>query len=135
MIEKNPASLTEIITRYSETDQGGRIYHANYLVWLDVARTDYFRSIGIAYDELERLGYYLVIKNISCDFLSPSHYNECLTIQINKVKLSSVKLEFYYKIFKDNIDIATAYTKLAFVNEKGELIKIPHHVWNLIEKS
>ena len=52
------AGITTIRRRvdYSETDQMGVVYHARYLVWFDVARTEHLRQTGLAYRDLEALG-------------------------------------------------------------------------------
>ncbi|HET7424713.1 MAG TPA: thioesterase family protein, partial [Gemmatimonadales bacterium] len=53
-----PSDVSEIVVRvnYSETDQMGVVYHARYLVWLDVARTEHLRQCGMSYRELEAAG-------------------------------------------------------------------------------
>ena len=51
--ERSPISETLVRVNYSETDQMGVVYHARYLVWLDVARTEHLRRSGMSYRELE----------------------------------------------------------------------------------
>ena len=48
--------ISEFRVRYSETDQMGVVYHAEYLVWCEVGRTDFIRGLGLPYAELERRG-------------------------------------------------------------------------------
>ena len=45
---------TQLRVRYAETDQMGVVYYANYLVWMEVARVDYCKSVGFSYEEMER---------------------------------------------------------------------------------
>ena len=47
-----PESVTELRVRYAETDQMGVVYHANYLIWCEIARTDLIRAFGASYREL-----------------------------------------------------------------------------------
>ena len=54
--ERSPISETLVRVNYSETDQMGVVYHARYLVWLDVARTEHLRRSGMSYRELEASG-------------------------------------------------------------------------------
>ena len=49
-------TVSEFRVRYAETDQMGVVYHAQYLVWCEVGRTDYIRALGVPYSELERRG-------------------------------------------------------------------------------
>ena len=53
--------VSELRVRYSETDKMGVVYHAEYLVWCEVGRTDYIRSRGLPYAELERRGTALAV--------------------------------------------------------------------------
>ena len=60
-------TVTETLVRvnYSETDQMGVAYHARYLVWLDVARTEHLRRCGASYRELEAAGLRLVVSEVA----------------------------------------------------------------------
>ena len=49
-------TISELRVRYAETDQMGVVYHANYLVWCELGRTDFIRALGKSYAELERDG-------------------------------------------------------------------------------
>ena len=51
---------TDIRVRYQETDNMGVVYYANYLVWFEVARTEFLRSLGLVYRDLEKKGFYLM---------------------------------------------------------------------------
>ena len=125
---------SEIRTRYVETDQGGRIYHSNFFVWLDICRTEYFLSKGISYEDLEKSGLYIVVKKVECDYFKPALYNQELTIGIKYVKFSNIKLEFKYQILFGDILIAQAYTKLAFTDDAGKLIKIPKEIKQVFDE-
>ncbi|HAR63973.1 MAG: acyl-CoA thioesterase [Candidatus Margulisiibacteriota bacterium] len=128
MNKENYQFSIDVKTRYNETDQGGRIYHSHYFVWFDIARTELFSSLGINYAELEAAGIFIVIKKIECDYIRPAHFNQLLTIKINHVKLNKVKLEFYYQVLHGKIELAKAYTKLAFIDNKGKLLQIPNKI-------
>ena len=60
--ERSPISETLVRVNYSETDQMGVVYHARYLVWLDVARTEHLRRSGMSYRELEASGLRLAVE-------------------------------------------------------------------------
>ena len=75
------AHETEIRVRYQETDNMGVVYYANYLVWFEVARTEYLRAFGIAYKDLETKGMYLIVAGVSCSYRSPARYDDCVRIK------------------------------------------------------
>jgi len=65
------ASVTETLVRvnYSETDQMGVAYHARYLVWLDIARTEHLRRCGLSYRDLEAAGLRLAVSEVAANTL------------------------------------------------------------------
>ena len=67
--------VQQIRVRYSEVDQLGIAYYAHYLVWLEVARVEYLRYLGIAYGELEKKGVKLPVRSCSITYLM-SDYSE-----------------------------------------------------------
>ncbi len=65
--------VTELRVRYAETDQMGVVYHANYLVWCEVGRTEYIRAAGTPYAQLERDGVALAVVDITMRCHAPAH--------------------------------------------------------------
>ena len=61
-------STIEFRVRYAETDQMGVVYHANYLVWCEMGRTDLMRQLGTTYAEMERRGVYLAVSEVRIRF-------------------------------------------------------------------
>ena len=70
--------------RYKETDKGNRVYHANYLVWLDMARTEFLRSKGIDYARFETDGYFLVVRKASIEYFGSASFDDEIKIIIKK---------------------------------------------------
>ena len=64
---------------YSETDQMGVVYHANYLVWFDRARTELMRETGLTYKELEQRGVYLAVSEVRIRYRAPARYQHTVT--------------------------------------------------------
>ncbi|MDD4527371.1 MAG: thioesterase family protein [Candidatus Margulisbacteria bacterium] len=125
-----------IKVRYNETDKGGRVYHSNYLVWLDMTRTEFLRSLGISYAKLEDEGIFIVVRKAEIEYLSSAEFDKTYTITIEKIVLDKIKLDFYYSV-KDNITekiIARAFTKLVVINEIGKPIKIPDHLKEKLQR-
>ncbi len=125
-----------IKVRYNETDKGGRVYHSNYLVWLDMTRTEFLRSLGISYAELEEEGIFIVVRKAEIEYFSSAEFDKEYTITIDSISLDKIKLDFYYSV-NDNINeklIAKAFTKLVIINKIGKPIKIPDHLKEKLQK-
>ena len=70
--------VTQVAHRvnYSETDQMGVVYHARYLVWLDVARCEHLRATGLSYRELEEAGFRLAVSEAALRYRQPARYDD-----------------------------------------------------------
>src|SRR5258708_3369655 len=73
---------TRIRVRYSETDQMGIVYYANYLVWMEVARVEYCQAIGFRYRDMElEDGIVLAVVESNCRYISPARFDDEVIIQ------------------------------------------------------
>ena len=88
----------DLQVRYKETDKMGRVYHSNYFVWLDMARTEYLREAGISYKKMEEEGVYFVVAETNCKYKNSLGFDDKVLIEtwIKEVKKATV--EFEYKI-------------------------------------
>jgi len=119
--------------RYGETDQMGVVYHANYVQFIEMGRTEWLRTLGISYKEMEEAGVMLPVISIQINYKKSAYYDDVLTVRTTLKKLPSVKIEFEFEIFNESKEIITqGNTVLAFINMKTKRpMKCPAH---LIEK-
>ncbi|MBN1354050.1 MAG: acyl-CoA thioesterase [Candidatus Omnitrophica bacterium] len=116
---------TEVRVRYDETDRMGVVYYGKYFTWLEVARTEFFRNLGMPYADLESEGIRLMVTKASCAYKSPSTYDELLAIETSIKDVGNTSLAFSYVIFRKDTLIATAETVHVFTDQKGKPIRIP----------
>ncbi|WP_312076207.1 thioesterase family protein [Chryseobacterium sp.] len=123
--------------RYGETDPMKYVYYGNYAEYLEVARVELFRSIGISYNEIENRGIWLPVSEYNIKYLKPAFYDEELTIHTFVEKIPGVKIEFRYEIFNsENIKITDAKTTLFFMDsERRKVIKCPDFIMLFIQKN
>ncbi len=126
---------TEIRVRYQETDNMGVVYYANYFIWFEVARTEYFRSLGVNYRRLEEKGAYLMVAKASCDYKSPAKYDDIVRIETSLPELKNSSLKFAHKLFVNNRLIATGESLHVFTNRASRPMRIPEEVSRLISSS
>lgn len=125
------AHETEIRVRYQETDNMGVVYYANYLVWFEVARTEYFRALGLIYRKLEDKGIYLMVASATCNYKSPAKYDDIVRIQSWVPEIKNTSLKFEYKLSVGEKLVATGESVHVFVNEAGKPTRIPEEVKKL----
>ena len=116
---------TEIRVRYQETDNMGVVYYANYFVWFEVARTEYLRSTGISYKEMERDGMFMMVASAACEYKSPARFDDLVRIETWIPKLKNSSLQFEHKLFVGEKLVATGRSVHVFTNHLGRPIRIP----------
>lgn len=90
------ASFSEITVRYAETDCMGVVHHAVYPIWFEIARTDYIKSVGMSYSDMEKNGVMLPVTGISCRYHLPAKYDDTLIVKATVSRFTPARIEFYY---------------------------------------
>jgi acyl-CoA thioester hydrolase len=128
--ESPPVSEVIVRVNYSETDQMGVVYHARYLVWLDIARTEHLRRSGMSYRELEASGLRLAVSDVAIRYRQPARYDDPVRIRCWVRQVASRKVEFGYAVehAEDNRLLATATTGLLTLDSGMALTRLPDHV-------
>ena len=122
---------TEIRVRYQETDNMGVVYYANYFAWFEVARTEYLRSEGISYRDIEEKGMYLMVAQASCRYKAPARYDDVIRIDTWIPKIKNSSLDFAHKVYVGNKLIATGESVHVFTNKAGRPVRIPKEIAGL----
>jgi acyl-CoA thioester hydrolase len=89
---------TTLRVRYAETDQMGVVYHANYLAWCEVGRTEYVRGAGMSYREMESAGVGLAVVDASLRFHGAARYDDEVRIETRLTRVGSRLITFEYVI-------------------------------------
>ena len=114
---------------YHHTDCGGVVYYANYLKFLEEARTEFLEKRGISIQELMRQGISFVVYRQEIDYNSPAFYGDTLQIDTQLINISGVKLGFEYEIRNQhNQIICTAKTYMACMGNNLKPNSIPKEV-------
>ena len=115
------ASTTEITVRYAETDCMGVVHHATYPVWYEVARTDYIKSVGMSYSDMEKSGVMLPVTGITCTYRKPAKYDDTLIITARVSRFTPARIEFSYTVQKKGEEeiLAEGTSSHAFVDAQS----------------
>lgn len=132
---------SEIRVRYAETDQMGVAYHANYLVWCEVGRTDLIRALGMSYADMERDGCLLAVADARLRFHASARYDDRVRIATRVTGVKSRMVTFDYELSRLDADgapaarLATASTTLVSLAPDGRPQIMPVSVRDLLEKA
>ena len=126
-------SVSTVRVRYAETDKMGVVYYANYLVWFEVARTDWLRETGWTYRAMEHEGFALPVIEAHCDYKISARYDDEIRIETTARLVSAVRLAFDYTVVRaaDAALVASGYTVHASIDGSGRPVRLPARVKEL----
>lgn len=126
----------EFRVRYAETDQMGVVYHANYLIWCEVGRTDFIRACGMSYADIERAGIALAVSELSARFHAAARYDDLIRVRTTLAEVRSRGVTFDYLITNATSGhrLVTARTALISVDPSGRPAAMPASVRALFDR-
>jgi acyl-CoA thioester hydrolase len=132
-VESRQEHVTTVRVRYAETDRMGVVYYANYFVWFEVGRAEWFRACGRTYQELERLGTVLPVLEAHCEYEHSARYDDEVEIAVTCQLLSPVRVRFEYRLTRrsDGRTLASGWSVHAAVDTAGRLKRLPDEVRSL----
>ncbi|MGZ0085569.1 acyl-CoA thioesterase [Caldibacillus thermoamylovorans] len=96
----------QIEVRYAETDQMGVVYHANYLVWMEVGRTELIKQLGFHYAEMEKEGIISPVIDLQVSYKKPLHYGETATVRTWIDAYDGIRVTYGYEILAPDGEVA-----------------------------
>ena len=114
---------------YEDTDFAGVVYYANYLRFIERARTEFLRELGVDQVELRnRIGVVFVVRRIEADFLAPAQFDDRLQILTDLLDCSGVRINLKQDVRKNGDMLFASAVTLACVGSTGRLVRIPTKV-------
>ena len=111
-------SEKEIEIRYAETDQMGIVYHANYLVWMEIGRTKLIEDLGYTYAGLEADGYLSPVTDLSIQYKAAMKYGQKATVRTWIESHGRLRTTYGYEILHEDGKIAATATSEHVVVKK-----------------
>jgi acyl-CoA thioester hydrolase len=116
---------------YEDTDAGGVVYYANYLKYLERARTEALSTIGLSNIQIkEKFGALIIVKSCNIEYKKSAQLED--ELKIRSFVKSVTKTSFFMNQIITNGDssIVEAQVHLVFVNEKGKPVKVPEIIFD-----
>jgi acyl-CoA thioester hydrolase len=124
---------------YEDTDAGGVVYYANYLKFLERARTERLRELGFEQDQLKQeYGIIFAVHSLSIQYRKPAVFNDALAVSAEIIDIGKARLTFKQMITRDNnnTSICSADVIIACLNaEKFTPARIPNHILEVLNGS
>ena len=116
---------------YEDTDSGGVVYYANYLKFLERARTEALFSIGFSNNKIkETFSSLIIVKSCNIEYKKSAHLEDELTVRSFVKSITKTSFFMNQIITKENEVIVEAQVHLVFINTEGKPIKIPDEIYS-----
>lgn len=121
--------------RYSETDQMGVVYYANYLIWMEIGRTDFCKASGFNYHDLEKeCETFVAVAEANCRYVSSARYGDSILVRTRLEKINRRLMQFAYSILsgRDQRLLAEGTTVHVMVGRDGKPKALPSPYLDLL---
>jgi len=103
---------------WEDTDAGGVVYYANYLKFLERARTEWLSHLGLEQDQLARdAGVVFVVRRVEADYLMPAHFNDRLSVRCELAELGRASLSMQQSVMRGESELLQARVKIVCVQQ------------------
>jgi acyl-CoA thioester hydrolase len=122
---------------YEDTDAGGVVYYANYLAFMERARTEWLRVLGFEQPEIAGThGVLFVVRTVHVDYLKPSRFNDSLQVTVEVVNVGGSRIRFLQQVLRGNEEVARAEVDVVCVDSGGfRPARMPRGMREKIEKT
>ncbi len=105
---------------YEDTDSGGVVYHANYLKFMERARTEWLRQLGFEQDQLRNEQHVLfAVHSMQLNFRRPARFNDQLLVRSTLQQTSGASMQFAQQVLRDATSLCEATVKVACLNAES----------------
>ena len=125
----------DIRVRFADTDLQGIVFNGNYLTYYDVAWTEYFRELGLTYQQMLEMNADTVLARTEIDFKAPARFDEILEVHVRVAKIGTSSLIFNFEIYPQGQDrlISAASSRYVCIDAKTlKPVRVPDQMRALI---
>ena len=122
------AGETRLRVRYAETDKMGVVYHANFLIWLEIGRVELLRQLGFEYSQMEQQdNCHIPVVDLRVRYKAPAQYDDEIVVRTELKNVRASLLHFTYEVFRqaDRLLLATGETMHIVVDDKFNRRPLP----------
>lgn len=124
---------TRIRVRFDEVDQMSVVHHPRYLIWFEVARTQYLTDLGLPYRDVVASGTHLAVIEVGLRYLKPARYDEEVVVTTRCTESSGARVALSYEVRRGADLLATGFTRLASIEPTGRPKRMPEALRTLFD--
>ncbi len=113
---------------YEDTDMAGIVYYANYLRYIERARSDWVRALGVDQNAMRANGVVFVVRRVEADYLMPAHFDDQLTVLTSTRAVTGVRLVMHQEVRRGADLLFQAEVTVVCVNDAGHPARLPANI-------
>ncbi|MEQ8656751.1 MAG: YbgC/FadM family acyl-CoA thioesterase [Hyphomicrobiales bacterium] len=121
----SPTNTITVRVYYEDTDLAGIVYHANYLKFMERARTETLRAHGIDQTRLAEEDVFLSVTAMDIAFKSPARIDDLLTVEAIPISTTGVRGTIAQRVLLEDRELCTAMVTVVCMNGKGRPVRMP----------
>ncbi|QFT64504.1 tol-pal system-associated acyl-CoA thioesterase [Roseivivax sp. THAF30] len=114
---------------YEDTDMAGIVYYANYLRYIERARSDWVRALGVDQNAMrEKDGIVFVVRRVEADYIAPAKFDDELVVRTETKSVTGVRLVMHQEVWRGDTLLFQAEVLVVCVNEAGGAARLPANI-------
>ena len=117
---------------YEDTDLAGIVYYANYLKFIERARSEMLKNANVNQIDLIKSGYFFVVRSLKADYLKPAYFEDSLKVITEVAKIKGASIILQQTIFRSEKVLFEASIRLALIDKSGKAARLPANIRQLL---
>ena len=117
---------------YEDTDLAGIVYYANYLKFIERARSEMLKEANVNQMDLIKRGYFFVVTSLKADYLKPAYFEDSLEVITEVAKIKGASIILQQTIFRSEKVLFEASIRLALLDKSGKAARLPANIRQLL---
>ncbi|WP_432447962.1 tol-pal system-associated acyl-CoA thioesterase [Aliiroseovarius marinus] len=113
---------------YEDTDMAGIVYYANYLRYIERARSDWVRTLGVDQNAMRDAGQVFAVRRVEADYLAPAKFDDALQVETSVQQVSGARLVLDQVVKRDEQPLFQAVVTIVCVSDSGAPARLPANI-------
>jgi len=120
---------------YEDTDLAGIVYYANYLRFIERARSEWVRALGVDQKAMKAQGVVFAVRRLEADYLSPARFDDVVTVETDVVQITGARIVLHQRVVRDATPLFDAQVMLVALTDQGAAARLPAKFRQALQQS
>ena len=117
---------------YEDTDLAGIVYYANYLKFIERARSEWVREIGVDQRAMKAQGMVFAVRRVEADYISPAVFEDDLIVETAPISMTPARLVLRQLVMRHDVVLFRSQITLVTLGDGGKPLRLPQHLRHVV---